>query len=97
MSTKGPRRVPKKTLPAHCYIPKMGIAMPEMGARPRNQKQPHVRRQPTSGDGPGSLADVLFTTTQQRVLGLLFGQPERSFFATELIELTESGAVQVPA
>lgn len=38
------------------------------------------------------LADALFTTTQQRVLGLLFGQPDRSFFATELIALAESGS-----
>lgn len=38
----------------------------------------------------------MFTGTQQRVLGLLFGQPERSFFATELIALAGigSGAVQ---
>jgi predicted nucleotidyltransferase len=45
---------------------------------------------------PKSLADVLFSTTQQRVLGLLFGQPERSFYATELIGLvgTGSGAAQ---
>jgi predicted nucleotidyltransferase len=43
-----------------------------------------------------SLADALFSTTQQRVLGLLFGQPERSFYATELIGLARagSGAVQ---
>lgn len=43
-----------------------------------------------------SLADALFSTTQQRVLAYLFGQPERSYFATELIELTGggSGAVQ---
>jgi predicted nucleotidyltransferase len=43
-----------------------------------------------------SLADALFSTTQQRVLGLLFGQPERSFYATELIGLAAagSGAVQ---
>ncbi|MGB5496180.1 MAG: transcriptional regulator, partial [Sedimenticolaceae bacterium] len=39
-----------------------------------------------------SLADALFTTTQQRVLALLFGQPSRSFFASELIELTASGS-----
>ncbi|MGE0483550.1 MAG: nucleotidyltransferase domain-containing protein [Gammaproteobacteria bacterium] len=39
-----------------------------------------------------SLADALFTTTQQRVLALLFGQPSRSFFASELIELTGSGS-----
>lgn len=45
---------------------------------------------------PASLADALFSGTQQRVLGLLFGQPERSFYATELINLAKvgSGAVQ---
>ncbi|MCY4451595.1 MAG: nucleotidyltransferase domain-containing protein [Immundisolibacterales bacterium] len=41
---------------------------------------------------PTSLADALFTTTQQRLLALLFGQPSRSFFATELMELTGSGS-----
>lgn len=44
----------------------------------------------------GSLADALFSRTQQRVLGLLFGQPDRSFYATEMIGLVGagSGAVQ---
>jgi len=39
---------------------------------------------------------VLFTATQQRVLGLLFGQPDRSFFQSELIRLVKlgSGTVQ---
>ncbi|HUK22874.1 MAG TPA: winged helix-turn-helix domain-containing protein, partial [Gemmatimonadales bacterium] len=43
-----------------------------------------------------SLADALFSTVQQRVLGLLFGQPERSFYTGELIQLigAGSGAVQ---
>jgi predicted nucleotidyltransferase len=42
------------------------------------------------------LADALFSSTKQRVLGLLFGQPSRSFYATELIGLAAggSGAVQ---
>jgi predicted nucleotidyltransferase len=42
------------------------------------------------------LADALFTKTQQRVLGALFGQPERSFYASELIRYagTGSGAAQ---
>jgi len=42
------------------------------------------------------VADALFTSTQQKVLALLFGQPDRSFFATELIALAGagSGAVQ---
>lgn len=38
-----------------------------------------------------AIADALFGATQQRVLGLLFGQPNRSFFATELMSLAESG------
>jgi predicted nucleotidyltransferase len=43
-----------------------------------------------------SLADALFTKTQQRVLGVLFGQPERSYYASELIRDagTGSGAAQ---
>ena len=43
-----------------------------------------------------SLADALFTKTQQRVLGVLFGQPERSYYASELIREagTGSGAAQ---
>lgn len=43
-----------------------------------------------------SLADALFTRTQQRVLRVLFGQPERSFYASELIRHagTGSGAAQ---
>ena len=38
----------------------------------------------------------MFTATQQRLYGLLFGQPRRSFFLTELIELAGigRGAVQ---
>jgi len=62
--------------------------MPNMGMKaksgtPKNQKQT-------------SLADALFSAIQQRVLAYLFGQPERSFFATELIKLVAggSGAVQ---
>ncbi len=43
-----------------------------------------------------SLLDALFSSTQQRVLALLFCQPERSFFATEIINSVGagSGAVQ---
>jgi hypothetical protein len=42
------------------------------------------------------VADALFSSTQQRVLALLFGQPERSFFTKEMIDLAGggSGAVQ---
>ena len=43
-----------------------------------------------------ALADALFTSTQQRVLALLFGQPQREFFVTEIIDLAGvgRGAVQ---
>ena len=47
------------------------------------------RRDPAE---PSGLIDALFATTRQRVLGLIFGQPSRSFFARELIELTGSGS-----
>lgn len=39
---------------------------------------------------------ALFTRTQRRVLGLLFGRPDRSFYANELVRLAGvgTGAVQ---
>jgi predicted nucleotidyltransferase len=48
---------------------------------------PKARNRPKA-----SLANALFTRTQQRVLGLLFGQPDRSFYATELMKRTGSGS-----
>ena len=64
--------------------------MPNMGIKRRTPSKPP--KVPQSA----SLASALFTGTQQRVLGLLFGQPARSFYATELIGLAGagSGAVQ---
>ena len=38
------------------------------------------------------LTDALFSGTKRRVLALLFGQPSRSFYATELIGLAGSGS-----
>lgn len=46
---------------------------------------------PLAAARPASLADALFTRSQQRVLGALFGQPERSFYANELIGLAGGG------
>lgn len=40
---------------------------------------------------PSGLADALFSRVQQRVLGILFGQPERSFRGAEVIALAKSG------
>ena len=37
------------------------------------------------------LADALFAKVQQRVLGVLFGNPGRSFYANEVIALAHSG------
>lgn len=67
-------------------LPKLGNNIPEMGKKPA---PPRKRRE-------SGLADALFSTTQQRVLGLVFGQPERSFYTAELIALAGagSGAVQ---
>jgi predicted nucleotidyltransferase len=59
----------------------MGTIVPEMGTRRlRGQKNSRT-----------SLADALFSGTQQRVLGLLYGNPERSFFATEIFERAAAG------
>lgn len=38
-----------------------------------------------------ALASALFTPVQQRVLGLLYGQPERRFQSAELIRLARGG------
>lgn len=68
-------------------MPNSGMFMPNMGMN---------RKQAPGKPRPAGLADALFTGTQQRVLAWLFGQPERSFYATELIGLAGagSGAVQ---
>ncbi len=67
-------------------MPILGTNIPNMGTRKDTDGSPQR----------ASLADALFSSTQQRVLGLLFGQPERSFFATEVIGRVGagSGAVQ---
>ena len=73
---------------------------PAAGVRTRTRK-PLVAREgrapyrvtaQTSPIVSSHLADALFTTTQQRVLGLLFRDPQRSFFANELITITGSGS-----
>ena len=62
----------------------MGFIIPIMGMKPRRGTG---RRQPSR---PG-LADALFAKVQQRVLGVLFGNPGRSFYANEMIGLARSG------
>ena len=41
---------------------------------------------------PSSLADALFPKVRQRVLAVLFGTPDRSFYANEVIALAQSGS-----
>ena len=67
-------------------VPNIGMIVPDMSKK---------RAGPDSSPSI-SLAASLFTGTQQRLIALLFGQPQRSFYATELIALarTGSGAVQ---
>lgn len=62
----------------HIDIPNSGTIIPKLGI---------YMTSPSSS----SLADALFTSTRQKVLGLLFGQPERSFFVTQIMELAKSG------
>ncbi len=58
-------------------VPESGMILPEMG---------RISTPTRTG-----LADALFTPVQQRVLGLLFGQPERRFQSGELIRLAHGG------
>ena len=58
------------------HIPILGIIIPKMGSNITDT----VRIQ-----------DVLFASVQQRVLGILFGQPDRRFQGAELIRMINSG------
>jgi len=41
------------------------------------------------------LADILFTETQRRLLGLLYGKPGRSFYVKELLRMTGMGVATI--
>jgi len=58
----------------------MGMIKPNMGIKA------------TSSSRRTSFSDALFSGTKQRVLGILYGQPMRSFYANELISLAASGS-----
>ena len=72
-------------------MPNSGNILPDMGidTKPRVSEAAALY-------ASANLSDALFTATQQRVLGCLFGQPGRSFSISELIQTTGagSGAVQ---
>lgn len=56
--------------------PKKGIIEPVMGI----------------SSSQSTVADALFPKVRQRVLGVLFGTPDRSFYTNEVIGLAQSGA-----
>jgi predicted nucleotidyltransferase len=60
----------------------MGIRKPKVG---RHEETVQVEPEPVG------LASSLFTKTQQRVFGLVFGQPHRTFHLSELISLAGAG------
>jgi predicted nucleotidyltransferase len=62
-------------------VPGLGTIIPAMG----------TSETPLPPPAPTALVDALFTPVQQRVLGLLFGQPERRFQSAELIRLAGAG------
>jgi len=62
-------------------IPDLGRIVPVMG----------MNSHAVAPVAASALADALFTPVQQRVLGLLFGQPGRRFQSAELIRLAASG------
>src|SRR3954453_15763855 len=58
-------------------VPNLGAIVPVMGTQRRRRT---------------SIADALFSKTQQRVLALLFAHPDRSFFLREIIAQSGSGS-----
>lgn len=63
----------------------MGSVVPNMGtARMPVGRKKSARRT--------SLADALFTKTRQKVLSLLWGDPDRQFFTREVIDRAGSGS-----
>lgn len=73
-------------------MPNPGIIVPDMG---KTSPPPRIS-EAAARYASANLSDALFTTTQQRVLGCLFGEAGRSFAVNELIQTTGagSGAVQ---
>jgi predicted nucleotidyltransferase len=74
-------------------VPKLGLIEPNLGMIIAMGAKAKSRTASSRHDvGRIGLADALFSGTQQRVLGIIFGQPERSFYANEVIALAHSGS-----
>lgn len=61
-------------------LPKLGAILPILGITM------------TAHTAHTGLAKALFSTVQQRVLALIFGQPDRSFYTSEIIRTVRSGS-----
>ena len=68
-------------------MPNEGTNVPVMGT-----KAIHRVSEAAALYARANLSDALFTATQQRVLGCLFGQPGRSYSVRELIQATGAGS-----
>lgn len=60
----------------------MGVIIPNMGT---------LASPPKTAVLAAAVADALFSKSQQRVLSVLFGNADRSFYANEIIALADSG------
>ena len=65
--------------------------IPNMGTRVLKSGRKAESNVPTGKAPASGLASQLFTKTRQRLLGLLFGYPNRTFRLSELIDLTGAG------
>ena len=72
--------------PQALTVPILGTNVPNMGIRNRTAKRARRPARRTPG-----LADALFSKSQQRVLGVLFGNSGRSYYLTEIISLAKTG------
>jgi predicted nucleotidyltransferase len=80
----------------------MGIIVPNMGKKASASNADHRRGVSDQAEAyavppaASALADALFTQTQQRVFGLVFGRPDQNFTVSEMIAAVGggSGAVQ---
>lgn len=80
---KSPTALTRQNTPkAGAVVPKSGMIVPLKRMKTADKPIPSA---------PTRLADVLFTPVQQRVLGVLFGQPQRRFQSAEVIRLAGSG------
>ena len=57
-------------------LPKLGCIIPNLGMKTMDAI---------------SISNALFSKVQQRVLALIFGQPERSFYMSEIVRNVHSG------